>query len=51
MLGRLRALPRGCSASPDEVIAGWPDPEQGRAALDSLIRDGLVRAEGAGFVL
>lgn len=51
VLGRLRALPRGCSASPDEVIAGWPDPEQGRAALDSLIRDGLVRAEGAGFVL
>jgi A/G-specific adenine glycosylase len=51
LLAKLRLLPQGCSTGVGELIAGWPDEAQARTALSTLVHDGLVRAEGAGFTL
>ncbi|MFZ1409968.1 MAG: A/G-specific adenine glycosylase [Micropruina sp.] len=48
LLAVLRHRP---SATRDELLAAWPDPEQAEAALTSLVADGLVRAAAQGFSL
>ncbi len=51
VLAGLRRLAAGTSAGQSELIDGWPDEVQAVAALNSLVRDGLVRADGPGFAL
>ncbi|MCW3156624.1 A/G-specific adenine glycosylase [Micropruina sonneratiae] len=51
VLAVLREQRRDRSASVAELIDGWPDPAQARAALASLVADGLVLQTPTGYRL
>jgi len=51
VLRRLRGLPSGAVLDEAELVAGWPDTVQARAALTTLLDDGLIARQGPGYVL
>lgn len=51
VLAALRAQEPGRAASETLLIDGWPDPGQARAALASLVADGLVKSAPTGYRL
>ena len=51
VLAHLRARTPGATAAADDLFTGWPDRTQAQTALDSLVSDGLVRADGTRFAL